>query len=112
MRKCHVSLTSTTHSLISLCKSYCKSDLVLASVGRLHEVLGGGNVADISGLAPTSEDVTALGVENVDIGGIIEGMCILCLTHSIRTKASNRSTGHFDLAAGMPDILRLIDVGK
>jgi hypothetical protein len=53
--------------------SYCKSDFVLASVARLHEVLGGGNVGAISGLTHTSEEVTALGIENVDLSNVMQG---------------------------------------
>ena len=32
--------------------AYCKSDLVLAGVGRLHEVVGGVKLRDVSGLGP------------------------------------------------------------
>jgi len=66
--------------------AYCKSDMVLAGVGRLHEVLGGANVGAMAGLAKTNDNIA--GVENVDIGHIIKG--------------------HFELAEKMPQILRTI----
>ena len=62
--------------LIEELTRYCKSDFVLASVGRLHEIIGGGNVGTMGGLEKT--DVKARGVDNVDLGGILKGMVLSC----------------------------------
>ncbi|EJD46374.1 DUF726-domain-containing protein [Auricularia subglabra TFB-10046 SS5] len=69
--------------------AYCASDLVLATVGRLHEVVGGGlrgQYGSVMGLAPCGVE----GVEDVDLGedGTIEG--------------------HFDIAEKYEDILRAV----
>ncbi|KZW03410.1 DUF726-domain-containing protein [Exidia glandulosa HHB12029] len=49
--------------------AWCKSDLVLATVGRLHEVVGGARFKPSMGLGV----VMVEGVEDIDIGDIIEG---------------------------------------
>lgn len=58
-----------------LVNGYCKTDFVLACVGRLHEVLGGARILnDMAGLEPVDEDgELGSGVENVDLGGVVEG---------------------------------------
>lgn len=89
---------------------------MLASVARLHEVIGGGKVGTISGLAETPAEVAALGIENVDLSSVMEGewarlfvFCNLCDAHRW---AYRFSSGHFDIAGKMPEILRLIDLRK
>jgi len=68
--------------------AYCKRDMVLAGVGRLHEVFGGANLGAMAGLEPSSKEVP--GIENVDLGNIVEG--------------------HFDIAPKMKAILEEIGV--
>ncbi|KAG8937475.1 hypothetical protein FRC03_008093, partial [Tulasnella sp. 419] len=53
-----------------LVNAYCAGDFVLAGVGRLHEILGGARVGSLAGLAPTDKHIP--GIENVDLGGVIE----------------------------------------
>ncbi|KAG9027419.1 hypothetical protein FRB95_007787 [Tulasnella sp. JGI-2019a] len=55
--------------------AYCATDLVLAVVGRLHEVLGEGRVTTMAGMGPVmaKENEKDLGVENVDLGEVIKG---------------------------------------
>jgi len=49
-------------------------------------------VGAIAGLTHTSEQVSALGIENVDLSNVMQG--------------------HFDLAEKMPEIVRLVDLMK
>ncbi|KAG8934689.1 hypothetical protein FRC01_001090 [Tulasnella sp. 417] len=52
-----------------LVNAYCTTDLVLAGVGRLHEVLGGGGWSEMAGLRPLERE----GVEDVDLSDVIDG---------------------------------------
>ncbi|KAG8902612.1 hypothetical protein FRC00_008704 [Tulasnella sp. 408] len=52
-----------------LVNAYCTTDLVLAGVGRLHEVLGGGGWSDMAGLRPIGKE----GIEDVDLSDVIDG---------------------------------------
>ncbi|KAF8323877.1 DUF726-domain-containing protein [Clavulina sp. PMI_390] len=70
--------------------AYCKSDFVLAGVGRLHEVLGGGHLGGIGGLAATPKDI--VGIENIDLEGVLDG--------------------HFDISEKMPVILERIGMDR
>ncbi|KAF8336265.1 uncharacterized protein EI90DRAFT_3045098 [Cantharellus anzutake] len=70
--------------------AYCSNDFVLASVGRLHEVLGGANMGSIGGLCSTDTIGGVDGVENVDLSSVIEG--------------------HLDISARMALILEQIDI--
>lgn len=73
MRTCSLMIPSTNpHVRVP---SYCKSDLVLAGVGRLHEVLGGAHLGGMAGLEATPNDV--IGIENVDLKDTLEGTSIL-----------------------------------
>lgn len=54
--------------------AYCRTDLVLAGVGRLHEVLGDARIGTMAGMGEvTGKDGEDLGVENVDLGTVISG---------------------------------------
>ncbi|KAG9009432.1 hypothetical protein FRB90_008345 [Tulasnella sp. 427] len=49
--------------------AYCTTDLILAGVGRLHEVLGGGGWSEMAGLRPLKRE----GVDDLDLSDAIDG---------------------------------------
>jgi len=51
--------------------AYCTSDLVLAGIGRLHEVIGGGRTTSLAGLAAVNE--SQLGIEDIDVTEVVDG---------------------------------------
>ncbi|CEL53296.1 putative membrane protein F35D11,3 OS=Caenorhabditis elegans GN=F35D11.3 PE=3 SV=2 [Rhizoctonia solani AG-1 IB] len=67
---------------------YSSRDLVLASVGRLHEVFSGAGFGGMAGL----NAVSVYGVEDIDISEIVGG--------------------HFDINSNMTKILEIIGVNK
>lgn len=98
---------------------YCKSDFVLAGVGRLHEVLGGAHLGGMAGLEATSPEVA--GIENVDLKDVIGGTCVqsiftkllrLLLPDDWLTTHLCAHTGHFDIAEKLPAILEKIGVDR
>lgn len=69
-----------------LVNAYCTTDLVLAGVGRLHEVLGGGGWSDMAGLRPVERE----GIEDIDLSDVVEG--------------------HFELNTKIKEVLQAIGV--
>jgi hypothetical protein len=68
--KANIEIQAPTRSVTG---RYCSKDFVLAVVGRLHEVVGGANMGGIAGLGKTSDDVAAIGIENIDLKSVMEG---------------------------------------
>lgn len=66
--------------------AYCTTDLVLAGVGRLHEVLGGGGWSDMAGLRPVEIE----GIEDIDLSDVVEGE-IPSLKRQRRHRLSHKS---------------------
>lgn len=100
--------------------AYCATDLVLAGVGRLHEVLGEGRVSTMAGMAPVaSEDGKKdIGIENVDLGEIIKGefplrlLPVVCDGRGLvlTYRYPNHISGHFELNEKMGSILETVGV--
>ncbi|KAG8884282.1 hypothetical protein FRB98_002522 [Tulasnella sp. 332] len=87
--------------------AYCATDLVLAGVGRLHEVLGERRVSTMAGMAPVvREDGKDLGIENVDLGEVIKASLVL------KGKPSPPTTGHFELNEKIRSILEVVGVNS
>ena len=89
--------------------AYCKTDYVLAGVGRLHEIMGGA-ISSMAGIARLEVD----GIENIDLSEVVAGEAIM----ERQTEAvwglirSLFPSGHFELNDRMPQILKAVGISE